>query len=142
MELEYRTTPKANVLAAMEEYRSLPKQLEAVEFAEWISVEDRLPEVGQIVDIWEMPRTQHLQRALSLRGTDYAKKYYSEPDYVGWRSCNYKFSIEEDDKGVLNCFTKLYEKHLHEQESYDYKKICVENGEVTHWMPLPAPPKK
>ena len=107
---------------------------------EWISVEDRLPEDGQIVDIWEMPMTQHLERALSLKGTSYANEYYHDTDYNGWRSTNYKFTIEKDQDGVMNCFTKLEEKYLNPLSSYSYKKLIVENGEVTHWMPLPSSP--
>lgn len=108
---------------------------------EWVRVEDRLPEEGQIVDIWEMPLTHNLETNLSLRGSDYAKQYLSEPDYVGWRSCNYKHTIEYDDEGKIHCFIKVREKHFDELTSYRYKKLCVENGEVTHWQPIPEPPK-
>lgn len=107
---------------------------------EWVSVKDRLPEVDQVVDIWRMVQTHYLKRALLLKGTDYANKYYHETEYNGWRSCNYKFSIEKDDVGDINCFTALNERFLTDKQSYS--KLCVENGEVTHWMPLPTPPNK
>lgn len=110
---------------------------------EWINCSDRLPKNGQIVDIWEMPLPQYLKRALSLKGTDYGNKYYHDTDYYGWRSTNYKFSIENDDIGVINCFTKLNEKYFNTPSGgYQYKKLCVENGEVTYWMPLPIEPPK
>lgn len=116
--------------------------LSSLKGGEWVSVKDGLPEVGQVVDIWRMVQTQYLERALSLKGTDYANKYYHETEYNGWRSCNYKFSIEKDDVGDINCFTALNERFLTDKQSYSYSKLCVENGEVTHWMPLPTPPNK
>ena len=87
-----------------------------------------------------MPITQHLERALSLKGTSYANEYYHDTDYNGWRSTNYKFTVEKDEDGIMNCFTKLEEKYLNPLTSYSYKKLCVENGEVKYWMPLPNKP--
>jgi hypothetical protein len=108
---------------------------------EWISVKDKMPEEGQIVDIWEMPRTQYLETALSLRGTEYANEYYDDTMYNGWRSTNYKYSIE-DDEGPISIFTECASRYLTIKQGRKYKTLCVENGEVTHWMPLPEPPTK
>ena len=123
-----------DILAAMTEWASLQGT------ACWVKASERLPEDGQIVDIWEMPMTQHLERALSLKGTPYANEYYHDTDYYGWRSTNYKFTVEKDEDGIMNCFTKLEEKYLNPLSSYGYKKLIVENGEVTHWMQRPNKP--
>jgi len=107
----------------------------------WVSIKDKLPDVGQIVDIWEMPMTQHLERALSLKGTVYANEYYDDTYYNGWRSTNYKFSIEDDGEGNINCFTKCNERYFTiPKGGANYKKLCVENGEVTHWKPISIHP--
>jgi len=114
-----------------------PNSTNAVLAAGWISVKDKLPDDGQIVDIWEMPRTQLLKRNLSLKGTPYGNQYYHDTDYYGWRSTNYQFTIEHDDEGEINCFTKLNERYFTvPQGGAYYKKLCVENGEVTYWMPI------
>ena len=126
---------QGSVHQAMQEYANLKLNEQGCKGG-WVSVKDKLPEEGQIVDIWEMPMTQHLERALSLRGTDYAKQYYHDTDYNGWRSTNYKFSIEHEDGEPINCFTKCNTRYLSILTGRAYKKICVENGEVTHWMPI------
>lgn len=107
----------------------------------WISVKDRLPEEGQIVDIWEMPLENRLKQNLSLKGSSYAEKYLHDTDYSGWRDTDYKFSIEKDEEGVINCFIKCQHKYLNTFTGSEYKKICVENKEVLYWMPRPTSPR-
>jgi len=109
----------------------------------WIDINIQKPLEGQIVDIWEMPDTETLKRNLSLKGSSYAKQYHVEADYSGWRNTNYKFSIEKDDKEAIHCFTKCYPKYFHiPGGGIEYRKLCVENGEVIYWMPIPESPDK
>ena len=108
---------------------------------EWISVKDRLPEVGQIVDIWRMHDTEWLQTVLSLKGTQFAKDQFHETDYNGYRDCNYKYEIKHDDIGILNVFIKCTNRYLTEFDNYERLELLVEDEQVTHWMPLPEPPK-
>lgn len=117
----------------------------ATMFAEqsrWVSVDERLPEIGQIVDIWEMPQTNRLKQNVSLRGSEYAELYLHDTDYNGWRSTNYMFTIEKDDEGEMKCFIQCNERYLTPIKGREYKKLIVENGEVTHWQQLPSPPKQ
>jgi len=66
---------------------------------DWISVEDRLPEEGQIVDVWRHRRHTNYR---------YVRAYRGDPD-------NNFFSPV--GPGVM----------------------CLRD--VTHWMPLPPPPR-
>lgn len=104
----------------------------------WISVKERLPEEGQIVDVWQMPRTDDQQNAKGLQG----KGIFSDSNYIGWRSANYKYShVKEENGEEYNSFEKCNERYLSIRNGrYQYKQLIVENGEVTHWQPLPPPP--
>lgn len=115
----------------------------AMELKGWISVKDKLPEIGQIVDIWEMPNTETLKRNLSFKGTKFGLEHHHTTDYEGWRSTNYIFSKEKDDEGEINCFQKVNERYFTKMEGGpSYKKLCVENGEVMFWKPVESIPKK
>lgn len=99
---------------------------------EWISVEDRLPEENQVVDIWARLNHQHQHIAEMLKDT----KNHSNSRINGWRECGYTYEAKKDEEGGYG----LFSKERDQVGQYDHK--VIENGEVTHWMPLPKPPKK
>lgn len=99
----------------------------------WISCDDEFPAVGQIVDIWRRHDTNYQKTVDSLKDTDFGKKNYYERDLIGWRMCDMEFYTEFDDNGIIHCFRNP--KSTYRQE------YCVENGEISHWMPLPPAPE-
>lgn len=107
----------------------------------WVSVKDSLPKKGQIVDIWATLRDDRFDLVMSLKGTDYARNYFHETDYTGWRITNCMFVEEYDEQGLTNCFIKCTEKYLRPKDGRNFELFCVENGEVKYWMPLPENPK-
>ena len=92
-----------------------------------------MPNEGQIVDVWEKKDTQYHKLLESLKGTEYFKQYHSQKEIDGSRRTDMKYYTSSDEQGVINLFRELKEEY--------YKILCVENGEVTHWMPIPTMPK-
>ena len=105
---------------------------------EWISIKDRMPTVGQIVDVWQMPSTQSQERRRGLENSGLFAKH----EFTGWRSTNYKFEKVKEGDEELHVFRKVKEGYLCVHHYPNYKELCVENGEVTFWMPLPIAPIK
>ena len=70
---------------------------EAIDFADWISVEDERPPLGG---------------------------YFLYFGKIG-------------EARIMNCNTVH-----HGRSNEEYLQDCIERGVITHWMPLPNPPKK
>lgn len=87
---------------------------------DWISVKDRMPDGGQLVDIW-VPPNQH-QRVM-------------EKSYKGHRVCDVNVVDKEDEEGEAY---KLFHKIILGQNH----GWVPENRDITHWMPLSEPPKE
>lgn len=104
---------------------------------EWISVNDRLPEEGQIVDVWQMVDTQ-MQN--NIRGMENSRLHHKS-DFTGWRSTNYRYSSKQEKTGEkYSSFQKVKETTFNPTEYPNYKELIVENGEVTHWREIPESP--
>jgi len=105
---------------------------------DWISVKDRMPEEGQIVDVWETEDTQTQYNIIGLENT------HHKSQYTGWRSTQYKYSLvteQGDDGQTYHSFEKVSDAYLNVMKYPMNKQLIVENGEVTHWMPIPSTPK-
>jgi len=93
----------------------------------WISIKNKLPEEGQLVDIVARLDHQHQQIAEFLEDTT-----WRNPGVNGWRVVDVKMKTYHDD-GTYHVFEKGFGRYTE-----DY---CIENGEVSHWMPIPKLPK-
>ena len=101
---------------------------------EWISVKDRLPENGvHVLLCCEMPRYGG-----EIAGKYVCDGYYAEANKIiagGFPDeCNCEYS-EEDDEYYL---CEGWYENIKNWD--DYNSVAVEDS-VTHWMPLPEPPK-
>jgi hypothetical protein len=95
----------------------------------WISVNDRLPDKGAEVLAFYKNSNGKKRRIRAV----YIRKFEEEEDYESEMDCDYN---EELDcyylpEGWYECIDNWSE----------YTSIYVHEGEVTHWMPLPAPPE-
>ena len=101
---------------------------------EWISVKDRLPENGA-----------HVLLCCEMRGYggEIAGKYicdgyYAEANKIiagGFPDeCNCEYSEEDDEYYLCEGWYEVIKNWD------DYNSVTVEDS-VTHWMPLPQPPK-
>lgn len=95
----------------------------------WISVDDKLP--------------QNLQRVLVATETDEGEQKITVAQYVAPRSVlsrdyiEYDWMLSEYDEELDEYFAPsgFYENNYHSLENYYI------DDKVTHWMPLPNPPK-
>ena len=102
--------------------------------AEWISVKDRLPESGVYVLICcEMHRYGG-----EIAGKYVCDGYYAEANKFiagGFPDeCDYEYSEEDDEYYLCEGWYEVIKNWD------DYNSVTVEDF-VTHWMPLPQPPK-
>lgn len=102
--------------------------------SQWISVEERLPEAEEEVRV--------LCRTFLRKYRYQCQAFYvpkgtlrEESDYTWDYECCNEYSEEDDDYFVNPGW---YER-IHNWD--DYSAVCIED-EVTHWMPLPEPPKE
>lgn len=95
----------------------------------WISVNDRLPEIGQIVDIWFIDTKHNRDINNMLKGTN----WYN--NNIPRRITNLKYLVKIDGEGEYSIFDNML-------YSYEHKEYCIEDDEITHWTPLPEPPSK
>ena len=109
--------------------RELQAQAGQVAVPGWISVDERLPDAGHCLATY---RNQHGK--LRIIRAKYARQFEidADEDAIDQGNCEYN---EADDTfylkaGWLECIDNWD----------DYSSIYVTEGEVTHWMPLPAVP--
>lgn len=94
---------------------------------EWISVEDRLPEKKCIATY---------ENALGNRRTIIASYFPARAVESDGEDDAYDEYCEESDQ-YFYC-----EGWYEQQDNWgEYSSIYVNEGEVTHWMPLPEPPE-
>ena len=101
---------------------------------EWISVKDRLPENGvHVLLCCEMPRYGG-----EIAGKYVCDGYYAEANKIVayGASSDYACDYSEEDDEFYLC-EGWYEVIKNWD---DYNSVTVEDS-VTHWMPLPQPPK-
>ena len=99
--------------------------------SEWISVEDKLPQHGKYV---LATYTNALGKHRIIVGCHY-ERWKEECGGEDDEQC-YEHSEEKDEY-------YLKEGWYEQQDNWDdYSSISVYQGVVTHWMPLPSPPKE
>ena len=101
---------------------------------EWISVKDRLPENGvHVLLCCEMHRYGG-----EIAGKYICDGYYAEANKIiagGFPDdCNCEYSEEDDEYYLCEGWYEVIKNWD------DYNSVTVEDL-VTHWMPLPQPPK-
>lgn len=95
---------------------------------EWIATNARMPEAGQIV----------LAHYMNAHGKNRIIR-------ATWIAENSEESIDDMDELGVYCEaddTYYWPEGWYEQIDNwsDYCAVVVNEGEITHWMPLPAPP--
>ena len=113
---------------------ALAMAISALEKTKWISVKDRLPESGVYVLICcEMHRYGG-----EIAGKYVCDGYYAEANKIiagGFPDeCNCEYSEEDDEFYLCEGWYEVIKNWD------DYNSVTVEDS-VTHWMPLPQPPK-
>jgi hypothetical protein len=98
---------------------------------DWININDKLPNEGQVVDIWAR-YSEHVQwQKESILEANPKGWEINEDKLSGWRVTDVEYYRFHDGDVECNAFKK--NKH---------SDFIVENREVTHWMPLPKSPKE
>ena len=129
--VEYKKDKIEKLENDMDKYQ---KEDNDVTVQEWISVNDRLPESGvHVLICCEMHRYGG-----EIAGKYVCDGYYAEANKIRAEcfadECNYEYSEEDDE-----CY--LCEGWYEVVKNWDdYNSVAVEDF-VTHWMPLPKPPK-
>ena len=113
---------------------ALTMAISALEKTKWISVEDRLPESGvHVLICCEMHRYGG-----EIAGKYVCDGYYAEANKIiagGFPDeCNCEYSEEDDEYYLCEGWYEVIKNWD------DYSSVTVEDF-VTHWMPLPEPPK-
>lgn len=109
--------------------------MNGVTVQEWISVEDRLPESGvHVLICCEMHRYGG-----EIAGKYVCDGYYAEANKIiagGFPDeCDCEYSEEDDEYYLCEGWYEVIKNWD------DYNSVVVEDF-VTHWMPLPQPPKE
>ena len=108
---------------------------------EWISVKDRLPEAETEVLILASRKTYSLKsRSHSTHHTITTGMYEdgtkrTEDSNWWWEADGFEYDEERDDYIIPEGWWEY--KHYNGDEQHNY----AVDDEVTHWMPLPQPPK-
>lgn len=98
----------------------------------WIPVTERLPESGVHVLVACEMRGQYLIGRYVCDG--YYAKAKTQPSYGNPDECAVEYSEEDDEYYLLEGWYEVIKNWD------DYNSIVIDDF-VTHWMPLPEPPK-
>lgn len=98
---------------------------------QWISVKERLPEAGAVVLAFYLTERGFVRIIRAF----YAPKYTLDPG--GWDDEGVDEYCEDKDAYFL---AEGWWECIENWDTYDHVK--VHQGYITHWMPLPAPPKE
>lgn len=96
----------------------------------WIEVENELPETGRMVLVYYKNSYDKIRRVTAF----YARRFCFEATLED--ECEIEYN-EDDDNFYL--MPGWYERIDNWAE---YSSVFIHEGRVTHWMPLPEPPKK
>ena len=101
---------------------------------EWISVKDRLPESNKIVLASAVSKTFGYRHTLMVAHIGHHEAT-TEDD--GWRECEVdtEYDEEKDCFWIPECWWEV--NSVEDNGNW----IIDSDYEVTHWMPLPQPPK-
>ncbi len=97
--------------------------------SEWISVEDRLPEGNKKVIAFYLNQSNKARRIMAqytIKNTE-----LSNMD----DGANDEYNEDEDAYYIKEGWYECIENWP------DWNSIVAEDGEITHWQPLPEPPK-
>ena len=107
---------------------------------EWISVDDRLPEENEYVMIWDGEwQVAKIEKGISEKERELMKNgEINDPVEIGWNATDGYFKLKRSeayrvcDEGWNNRVPYCW---------YVNGKMKLFGQNVTHWMPLPKPPK-
>lgn len=100
--------------------------------SEWIRVEDRIPESGQPVLAYYL---NSYGKGRRIR----AEYVTSKSREIDWECADTETQCVEHDE-QSDCFYLIAGWYELMDNWDEYTSIAVWDGEITHWMPLPAPP--
>ena len=99
----------------------------------WISVKERLPEAERTVFVRVFPESQ------------YMKPYTTNACYIPPKTVLAENFLDENSDGLADEYDESNDCYWVKEGWFE---ICMEgeynykiNGTITHWMPLPEPPK-
>jgi hypothetical protein len=100
----------------------------------WISVKERLPEAERTVFVRVFPESQ------------YMKPYTTNACYIPPKTVLAENFLDENSDGLADEYDESNDCYWVKEGWFE---ICMEgeynykiNGTITHWMPLPEPPKE
>ena len=102
--------------------------------AEWISVKDRMPEPEQ--DVLLTCKISPNGFEYQCKGFYIPAKWYREDSSFNW---DYEACDEYDEEVDDYIVKKGWYERIHNWDEYGAVYI---SDHVTHWMPLPEPPKE
>lgn len=108
----------------------------------WIPVSERLPEDGEVVQIWcGEPQIARYKRGVSMAERDAMKRgELEDTEEIGWALST--GCMTHKRSGVF----KACDEWGNNAVPYNWESTCGPmtwfGQDVTHWMPLPEPPKE
>lgn len=123
-------------MTVLDALSSLAARAEKAEAANrWILVSDRLPENEKRVLVCGLSNYNHT--SITMFKAEYIRKMTVTADDYGWsEDCDYDYDEEKDEHYVPEGW---YESIMNWDE---YSAVAVTDFTITHWRPLPEPPKE
>lgn len=135
---DYMLTTKHNSMAPgmfTSGIRQAVDESQTIDPVKWIPVSERLPENQKRVLVCGLSNYNHTSRTMFK--AEYIRKMTVTADDYGWsEDCDYDYDEEKDENYVPEGW---YESIMNWDE---YSSVAVTDFTVTHWMPLPDPPRK